>query len=216
VTIRIAEPDARALESFCRRQLRWDERLTARIRSADNAIGVFTTPPLDVLAFVAVPAVIDGEIDRIVRLADWADLLQSHAGKDIEPSALAEPLTPVTMGLTLHDLPPADGWQVPIYAVSGDLVPKVSEATAEFEARGVGLPPREREELAREIWDRPAWGGLPMRVLHAARQLGMLSEDRSRVSAATCGSWKRLSTARGQVFVPVRGPAAVLALKPDR
>jgi hypothetical protein len=108
VTIRIAEPDARALESFCRRQLRWDERLTARIRSADNAIGVFTTPPLDVLAFVAVPAVIDGEIDRIVRLADWADLLQSHAGKDIEPSALAEPLTPAARPATRRRLAGAD------------------------------------------------------------------------------------------------------------
>ena len=40
-----------------------------------------------------------------------------------------------------------------------------------------------------------------MRALHAARQLGMLGSDMSRVSAATSGPWKRFSTSRGQVFV---------------
>lgn len=28
----------------------------------------------------------------------------------------------------------------------------------------------------------------------------MMTNDQSRVSAATCGPWKRLATARGQVF----------------
>ena len=37
---------------------------------------------------------------------------------------------------------PTDGWQLPIFAVSGDLVPLVDEATAEFEGRTAGLPPR--------------------------------------------------------------------------
>ncbi len=113
---------------------------------------------------------------------------------------------------TVHNLPPTDGWQLPIFAVSGDLVPLVDEATAEFEGRSAGLPPRAQESVAEEIWDRPGFGGLPLRTLHAARQLGMIANDRAKVSATTAGPWKRLSTPRGQVFVYASGPAARLAL----
>ena len=47
---------------------------------------------------------------------------------------------------------------------------------------------------------------------NAARRLGMIANDSAKVSAATCGPWKRLSTARGQVFIYSTGPAARLAL----
>lgn len=204
-----------ALEGFCRRQLRWDARLSARIVSADRAIGMFTTPPLGVLVFAAVPVTAppDEPVDRVVALADWADLLRDRPHDALDVSGLPEAKVPVSAGVTLRDLPPSHGWQVPIFAVSGDLVPLVSEATAEFEARSKGLPPRGQQDVADEIWDRPAWAGLPLRVLHAARQLGMLSEDRLRVSASTCGAWKRFSTPRGQVFVRDAGPAGRLTLK---
>jgi hypothetical protein len=61
------------------------------------------------------------------------------------------------------------------------------------------------DALAAEIWDEPSFGGLPLRVLHAARLLGLLAEDSSRVAAATRTGWKRLTTVRGQVFVRVPG-----------
>jgi hypothetical protein len=217
VTIRLAEPEARSLEAFCRRQLRWDAALPARLVSAERAIGVFTAPPLGVLVFVAVPTVdpVGSAFDTVVRLRDWADLLAIGAA-DLDVTALPKALTPVTPDVSVRDMPPTDGWQVPIFAVSGDLVPMVNAATTEFEARTTGLPPRAQEQVAAEIWDRIAWAGLPMRVLHAARRLGMLTDDSTRVSASTCGSWKRLSTMRGQVFVPVKGRTALLALSPDR
>lgn len=216
MTIRLGDPEARVLEAFCRRQLRWDAALPARVVSAERALGVFTVPPLGVLVFFAVPTVepVAGEaaVDTVVPLAALADRLPEAATTGLDLADLPRPLVPPGSAPTITHLPPTDGWQLPIFAVSGDLVPMVDEATTEFETRTVGLSARAQESIAEEIWDRPGFGGLPMRALHAARQLGMMANDRARVSAATAGPWKRLSTPRGQVFVYAHGPAARLAL----
>ena len=214
MTIRLAESDARALEGFCRRQLRWDAGLPARLVTASQAIGVFTAPPLGVLVFAAVPTVepITEPADVVVPLGRLADALRDDAVTGLDLDDLPRALVPLGANPTVNNLPPTDGWQLPIFAVSGDLVPLVDEATAEFEGRSAGLPPRAQESVAEEIWDRPGFGGLPLRTLHAARQLGMIANDRAKVSAATAGPWKRLSTPRGQVFIYASGPAARLAL----
>jgi hypothetical protein len=215
VTFSFVEPDARALEAFCRRQLMWDADLLARVVTSDRAVGTFTTPPLGVLVFAAVPTLEPGvaPLDRVVRLADWADELARNAGHDVDPTRLPDAVPPVVPGISLRNLPPSDGWQIPIHAVSGDLAPLVQAATEEFETRAAGQPALIQQNVADDIWERVVWAALPMRVLHAARQLGMLPTDRSRVSASTCGAWKRLSTPRGQVFVPASGPAARLSLR---
>jgi len=220
VTVRLAGPESRALESYCRRQLRWDGTLPARIVTSSNAVGMFTVPPFGVLAFAAVPLVepTTDVVDRIVRLSDWANLL-SHVdatdpgGSAIDPTDLPEVVPAVVSGPSLRSLPPSDDWQVPMYALSGDLVPAVQAAVRDFEQATAGLGAQAQQTVADEIWDRPGWAALPMRVLHAARQLGMLTEDRARVSASTSGSWKRFSTPRGQVFVPASGPSARLSLR---
>jgi hypothetical protein len=216
VTIQLAAADARALEGFCRRQLRWDAGLAARVVTNPKALGVFTTPPLGVLVFVAVPTaapVEDGDrVDRLIRLADLAAALQDADPAGLDLADLPSAVVPIAAPPSLQHLPPWDGWQIPMFAVSGDLVPLVDEATAEFESRSAGLAARDQEAVAEEIWARPAFAGLPLRALHAARQLGMITTDRAKVSAATCGPWKRFSTPRGQVFVHSTGPAARLAL----
>ena len=216
MTIRLAEPEARFLEGFCRRQLRWDPALPARVVTSGRALGVFTCPPMGVLAFLAVPTVdpVDAEdaVDALVPLQQLADLVRDEWQTGMSPGALPRALVPVGSAPSLQHLPPAEGWQLPIFAVAGDLVPMVDGATAEFEARSAGLPPRAQETVAEEIWERPGFGGLPLRALHAARRLGMMANDSAKVSAATCGPWKRLSTGRGQVFIYSSGPAARLSL----
>ncbi len=210
MTILLDEPDARALEGFCRRQLRWDAHLPARVVTTSNALGLFTAPPLGVLVFVAVPQHGGAaSLDATVRLADLADALRDGS---VDVDALKRTEIPPGPSPSLSHLPPSEGWQVPMHAISGDLVPPVEAATAEFTVRAAGRSAAEQEEIAEEIWRRPAFAGLPLRTLHAARQLGMLTGDMAKVSAATCGQWKRLSTVRGQVFSYATGPAARLAL----
>jgi hypothetical protein len=115
---------------------------------------------------------------------------------------------PASSAREIAMLPPSDGWQIPMHAIGGDLMRVVAAVGQEFASRASGLTPQEQQLIADEIWDRPAWAGLPNRVLHAAYRLGMLSDDRSKVSAATCGSWRRFATPRGQVFFRVPGESA--------
>lgn len=217
VTIRLAEPEARVLEAFARRQLTWDAGQAAHVVSAHQALGVFTAPPLGVLVFLAVPTVDplddDEAVDRIVPLEALADVVHTEASTGLDLHAL--PVQHVAPGSnpSLVHLPPAQGWQMPIHGLSGDLVPMVDEATEEFRRRSHGLPARAQESIANEIWDRQTFAGLPLRVLHAASRLGMLANDRTKVAAAACGPWKRLTTPRGQVFFYQHGPAARLSLR---
>ncbi len=204
------------LEGFARRQLTWDPDLAARVVTTSKAIGVFTAPPLGVMVFFAVPTAeplsADDPRDITVPLSSLADLIHRQGMTDLDLESLPRAFVPPGAAPNLHHLPPTDGWQMPIQGLAGDLVPSIDEATAEFTARSQGLPPRAQETVANEIWDRPAFAGLPMRVLHAAHRLGMITNDRAKVAAATCGPWKRLSTTRGQVFTYLQGPSARLAL----
>jgi hypothetical protein len=216
VTLRLAEPEAVVLEAFARRQLAWDAGQAARVVTTPRALGVFTSPPMGVLVFFAVPVresdTTDQHLDATVPLAALADLVHRDGTTGMNVEDLPRALLPASSPPSLHHLPPTEGWQMPIQGLSGDLLPSLDEATTEFQSRSQGLPPRAQEAVAQEIWDRTGFAGLPMRVLHAAHRLGMISNDRSRVAAATCGPWKRLSTPRGQVFTYLQGPSARLAL----
>ncbi len=204
------------LESYCRRQLRWDPKSEARVVTASSAVGVFTCPPMGVLAFAAVPTSEpvseEDAVDLLVPLDRLADLVASSGTAGFDVASLPRvPNVPSPMP-NLHELPPREGWLPPFTGVAGDQAAAVDVASKEFEARAPGLPPRAQEEVAEEIWSRPGFGGLPMRALHAARQLGMLASDSTRIASSTNGPWKRLSTSRGQVFVYATGPAARLSL----
>lgn len=205
--IGIASDDARALSAIGRRQLAWDPQMAVRLVSAAGALGAYTAPPMEVLAFVAVPAQlpVGEDLDATVSLASLVIELDRVAatGELLDVSALQEWLPAGRKAASIAVLPPSQGWQLPMFAVSGDLVPNVDAAIDEFNRRSKGLSERGRQEIATEIWERKAWAGLPMRMLHAARRLGLLAQDRSRIGAATCGPWRRLSSPRGQVFARV-------------
>jgi hypothetical protein len=208
--VRIGDAERRALALLGGRQVEWDPRLAARVISRDGALGIFTAPPMDVLAFLAVPAQVEEPLDVTVPMA--ALVAAAEASGDIDLGSLPVVQAPFTSGASLAHLPPSDGWQMPIPAVASDVLPAVDEAMAEFRVRSVGLRPRGQQTVAEEIWSRTAWAGLPLRVLHAGYRLRFLSRDRMRIAAATNGPWRRLSTPRGQVFSYVAGIQAQLSL----
>ena len=124
----------------------------------------------------------------------------SASARPLELERMSTVSVPVTSLMSVAVLPPTDGWQVPMTAVASDLAARVAEAVAEFNTRSAGQAESAQQAVADEIWERPSWAALPMRVLHAASRLGMLGNDSSRVSATTSGTWKRFTTPRGNVF----------------
>ncbi len=213
----LGREEVQTLIAVSRRQLAWEPRMPVRLRTTGTALGLYTAPPLNVLALFAVPATVsgaDGDVDAIIPLASFLTALEITAanGSAIDLSTISEATVPIAAGVTVANLPPADGWHLPIQAVSGDLLPSVQDAVAEFTRRSAGQPELLKQQIADEIWNRQTWAALPMRMLHAAAKLGMLTSDRSRVSAAVNGPWKRLSTPRGHVLATTSGATVRLPL----
>lgn len=202
-TIELSTDEARTLAAYGRRQLSWDAHMAVRLVSTGNALGLYTAPPMQVLALFAVPAAVQSEasLDRTVLLASLVAALDRcvSSGEPLDTRSLGEVQLVGAVGVAM--LPPTEGWQVPMHAIAGDLCAKVDEGVREFNLRSKGQSQLVVQQIADEIWSRQSWGALPLRALHAARRLGMINPDSSRVSCASNGLWKRLATNRGQVFV---------------
>ncbi len=194
--------ESRLLQSHCERLLRWDPRATARLVTEDNKLGLYAAPPLGVLTYICLPLARSSEhpIDSTIPVPQILKLLQENSTEAGVEFTLPDSIPGIA---ELAVLPPEDGWQLPISAVSSDVAPMVMAAVDEFRSRAIASV--DTDELASEIWDRHGFGGLPLRVFHAARLLGLLANDSSRIAAMTRTGWKRLVTVRGQVYVRVPG-----------
>jgi len=197
----LPEHEGRLLAAHLDRLAAWDAAGHVRVVARGGAVGVYAAPPMRVISFVALPLRVPtvDDIDVSARIADVRTGLRSDSG--VTDLLLPEPAVG-SPGLAM--LPPSEGWQLPIHGVSGDVVPGVDAAVAEFRRRASSVV--DPQVLAEQIWERPSFGGLPLRVLHAARRLGFLTDDASRVTACTMTGWKRLTTVRGQVFVRTQTP----------
>ena len=197
----LPEHEGRLLAAHLDRLAAWDPAGHVRVVARGGAVGVYAAPPMRVISFVALPLRVPtvDDIDVSARIADVRTGLRSESG--VTDLLLPEPAVG-SPGLAM--LPPSEGWQLPIHGVSGDVVPGVDAAVAEFRRRASSVV--DPQVLAEQIWERPSFGGLPLRVLHAARRLGFLTDDASRVTACTMTGWKRLTTVRGQVFVRTQAP----------
>jgi hypothetical protein len=197
----LPEHEGRLLAAHLDRLAAWDPAGHVRVVARGGAVGVYAAPPMRVISFVALPLRVPAvdDIDVSARIADVRTGLRTESG--VTDLLLPEPAVG-SPGLAM--LPPSEGWQLPIHGVSGDVVPGVDAAVAEFRRRASSVV--DPQVLAEQIWERPSFGGLPLRVLHAARRLGFLTDDASRVTACTMTGWKRLTTVRGQVFVRTQAP----------
>lgn len=217
--ISLTERDARVLALVGRRQVEWDPLTAVRIVVGRSAIACYVVLPMDVMCMVAVPAEVAPEAVNAAVTVSQSSFITGledalSAGEDIrfDIDSLPRLTASVGQGLTLAQLPPRDGWQMPIHGVSSDITPLVKQATEEFRQRSMGMSERHAAPIAEEIWSRPAWAGLPMRTLHAARRLRLITDEPLRITASTCGPWKRLSTPRGQLFTYGAGIEARLGL----
>ncbi len=218
--VTVGEQEARILSLVGSRLTEWEPTMAARITIGERALVVYTVLPMHVMCALAVPAEVSLEAvgdDVTASLSSFVSGISGAVASGnqacFDVTTLPRVAASVGQGLTLASLPPADGWQMPIHGVSSDITPQIREAVHEFRERTQGMSERQAANIAEEIWSRSAWAGLPMRVLHAARRLRLLTDEPLRVTAATCGPWKRLSTPRGQVFSYAAGIEARLGLR---
>lgn len=201
VSLALPAHEGRLLVAHLDRLAAWEPTGSLRIVARGRAIGIYAAPPMKVLSFVALPLTepVVEEIDVTTSIVDARGALDAHSA-----SARLRLPDPVLGSPVLAVLPPGDGWHLPIHGVSGDVIPTVDAAVEEFRRRAPGVI--DSQALAEQIWERPAFGGLPLRALHAARRLGFLAGDASRITACTTTGWKRLTTVRGQIFVKTTPP----------
>lgn len=205
--VTLGSTELRTLISILEKEIEWNPSIPVRVVTSPTAVAFFAAIPLSLHAFIAMPASIGAgaPCDVITTGREVVALLSNSSGLiDLDSLESLAGLDSVS----LSDLPPSTGWQIPIHAVASDVIPIINEAASEFDRRSVGLGERGKADLADEIWNRPGWGGLPIKVLYAAQRLNLIWDEPIKISAATCGPWKRLSTPRGQVFLHATGPAA--------
>ena len=78
--ISLGPEELRSLLAVTRRQFIWDARMPVRLVSTASALGIYSAPPLNVLAFFAVPAVVsspDGTpLDLVVTISSLVSELE--------------------------------------------------------------------------------------------------------------------------------------------
>lgn len=215
VPVYLAKDEAAYLAAFLGRVTGWDDRSAVRVQVRGAVLGVYAPSPLDVLAFVALPLVAsaDESIDRTVSAGRVRDILGDVSR--LGPSTQLVLPDEITGSPTLAVLPPTSPWSPGERGMAGDLTPRIDAAVAEFRASVPRSGSVHAELLAEATWDRPGWGGVPMRALHAARLLGFLTHPGARVETATVSGWKRLVTPAGQIFVRNTAGPVRLSLVPQ-
>ncbi|MDQ1247387.1 MAG: hypothetical protein QG597_1757 [Actinomycetota bacterium] len=206
-TLSIARDERVHLAGLLGRLLRWNDATIVRLITTERAVGVYADAPMGVLVFVALPlAQAPAEpLDRAVS----AHRLRDALGDVASPLTAAGPLA---VGIPdARDMPPAlaaipsrDGWIAAERATAAEVAAAVDAALAEFHRQGeaiAGATEAAKANLAAEWWSKPAWGGLPLKALHAAHSLGMLAHPGARIESATRAGWKRMQSPAGQVFV---------------
>ena len=206
--------EAMYVASHLRRLTNWDERTSVRLQIRGNALGVYSPPPMGVLALVVVPIQSTDvpELDRVVSAGRLRDLIGdvSKIGAD---DLFAVPIPDeVTGPPSLAMLPPREGWNPPVHAMAGDLVADIDASIKALNQRTTGTVEPFTRQIAEDVWGTQGWAALPHRVLHAARQLGFLGHPGARIQASVNGTWKRLISPAGQVFVHVESSAPLLRL----
>ncbi len=221
LSIRLAKDEILHLAAFLGRIIGWDERSAVRIVRHGRVVGFYAALPMDVLAFIAVPAVMDGTDD--ISDADLDMTVSAGRLRDIiGDTSKLEPVTDVRLpdqvagSPALAMLPPAGPWSSGEKGMAGDLAPVVDAAVAEFRAQVPKSGSLNATLVAEAAWDAPGYGALPMRALHAARLLGFLSHPGARIETGNISGWKRLVTPSGQIFVRSTSLPPKLSLTPKK
>lgn len=202
--------DLRDAAAYLRRLLRLDPNALVRLRSAGTLVGLFSQPPLGVLAMRTMDVVGLPELDRTVAAGELVVAMErahEHGDTAIELPAARD-------SAWIGALPTAGSWSW-LTSVSGEQVRAIVDAGAErFRSATAALTGDARSSSAaldaeaQRLWSQDVMTaeyagervGLPLRVFAAARTLGFLAED-DPVDVRISTSWLWLDATYGSVYL---------------
>lgn len=204
------EPAERAgLAAYLARLLRLDPAAAVRIQAGGSVAGVWSGPPLDVLALRPVRLAEPCGADRTVAAAALHAAVQ-------RPVRLAThvPVPAAVVGVAWAGvLPPRTGWEPGAVVSVASVREAVGLAVAAFRRRvDPASAPAAQQRVATAVWQEPGPGGVPLRAAHAAELLGLLGPPEGEVAVLAAGPWWRLACPGGSVAVRVGAPLGVLDL----
>jgi hypothetical protein len=202
VSLPLREGEHAGLSAYLHRVLGLDDRAAVRVQAAGEVVGVWSGPPFGVLALRPAALRETHPVDVTVSARRLLEALPETGDLPLPPSVVG----PAWAAL----LPPRSGWQtravVPVAAVRD----QVAVGVEAFRRRVEALPPPMRtpdalERAAEDVWGAASVADLPLRVAHAAENLGFLGPE-GEVSASASGAWRRLGCPGGSVLWSPRRP----------
>jgi hypothetical protein len=186
--------ESSALADYLDRLLRLDSRAAVRIQAGGAVAGVWSGPPLGVVALRPVALAHAATVDVTVSATRLRERL---VGDERLPLPASVP-GPSWVGL----LPPRSGWEERGRGSVGYLREAVGQAKQAFALRVDGVTDRvQLDAAANEVWRRACLAEVPVRAAHAAESLGLLGPGSGEAVAYAAAGWLRLSTPGGSVAV---------------
>jgi hypothetical protein len=205
----LASPEERAgLLVYLRRLLSLDLRAAVRLQASSRVLGVWGSPPLDVLTLrpVALAEPLTRPLDVTLSATRLAERLEAAPEAGDAPTELPPNVPgPAWAGL----LPPRGGWVAGAVVPAATVHDAVRVAVEGFARRRARLTEPDRSQaalqaIADELWAAPVVGAVPLRAAQAADLTGLLGQDGEVTAYATPG-WLRLGCAGGSVAVRTEG-----------
>lgn len=201
------------LTSYLGRLVALDNRGAVRLQAQGLVLGVWSGPPLDVVALRPVALARPIEVDVTVSAQRLLDRLLETAQSAPTASAATETapgvsvtLPPPVTGPTWAGLlPPRTGWATLAVVPASSVFDAVRVGIEGFGRRVELVPEDQRsravlDAVAADVWNRPVVAGIPLRAAHAAELAGLLGRE-GEVTALDTATWQRLACPGGSVAV---------------
>jgi hypothetical protein len=206
VTLPLRDGEHAGLSAYLQRVLGLDDRAAVRVQAAGEVVGVWSGPPFGVLALRPAALREAWSLDVTVSARRLFEALPDSGDVPLPTSVVG----PAWAAL----LPPRSGWDtrvvVPVQVVRDQVGVGVEAFRRRVEALAPPLrTPEALERAAEEVWGAASVADLPLRVAHAAENLGFLGPD-GDVRASAAGAWRRLGCPGGSVVWTARPPAGSL------
>ncbi len=186
------DAERQGLVQYLERLVALDNRAAVRLQAAGEVVGVWSGPPLEVVALRPVALGASAQLDATVSAQRLLERAREAPTIEVPPAVSG----PSWVGL----LPPRGGWEERSRGDVANVRSAVDSAKHFFRTRADGITDRTAlENIAQDVWERTCLGEVPVRSAHAAESLGLLGPGGGVAVALSTDTWTRLSVPGGSV-----------------